>query len=190
MQMHSPSSETGPMRDFLGTWARRGVYAFVTALRTLGFGETTIRSLPWIGRANRWTRMPRLSVASEIRPFLKPALFGMDMYRKLQNSFLTLNSHIGEVGGQAGNCRLFEATGVGTCLVTDVRSNLSDFFESDEEVVTYESPEECWEKIKFLLNNPAARDEIAARGQSRTLREHTFSERAKSVVEIIESSGE
>ena len=90
-----------------------------------------------------------------------------------------------EVGDQAGNCRLFEATGVGTCLLTDARSNLTDFFEPDYEVLTYDSPEECFEKLNFLKENPAERDKIAERGQARTLRDHTFERRAESLVEVM-----
>ena len=46
------------------------------------------------------------------------------MYQALRRSLITLNSHIDMVGREAGNARLFEATGVGTFLLTDFKDNL------------------------------------------------------------------
>ena len=61
----------------------------------------------------------------------------------------------------------------------------TDFFEPDYEVVTYDYPEECLEKINFLRENPIERDKIAERGQARTLRDHTFEQRGKVLMEIL-----
>lgn len=185
LSIHSPVYGVSYFEDLLLTWARRSVYIIINLLRKIGFSEAAIRRLPGIGRANRWSSFPRKLVDSELRSSLQPPIFGVEMYRLLQNSFVTLNSHIGEVGDQAGNCRLFEATGVGTCLLTDARSNLTDFFEPDYEVLTYDSPEECFEKLNFLKENPAERDKIAERGQTRTLRDHTFEQRGKMLMDIL-----
>jgi spore maturation protein CgeB len=73
--------------------------------------------------------------------------------------------------------RLFEATGVGTCLVTDWKENLSELFSLDSEVVTYKSVQECIEKIQWLLKNSDRRKEIASAGQRRTLQDHTYANR-------------
>jgi spore maturation protein CgeB len=102
------------------------------------------------------------------------AAFGIEMYQTLADSKITLNSHIDASGSKGGNMRLFEATGVGTCLVTDWKENLSDFFEPDREVVTYRSAEECAEKVHYLLSHDAERRAIAQAGQKRTLRDHNL----------------
>jgi spore maturation protein CgeB len=81
--------------------------------------------------------------------------------------------------------RLFEATGVGTCLITDWKDNLHDLFEPDREVVTYRSPQECVEKVKWLLEHPQEREAIAQAGQARTLKDHTFDQRAIELDYII-----
>jgi len=82
---------------------------------------------------------------------------------------------------------LFEATGVGACLLTDWRENLSDLFEPDKEVLTYRSAAECVEKVNYILEHEDERLSIAAAGQLRTLREHTFDNRAARIDEIIRS---
>ena len=39
--------------------------------------------------------------------------------------------------------RLYEATGMGSLLLTDRKDNLRQLFEEDHEIVTYESKEEA-----------------------------------------------
>ncbi len=81
--------------------------------------------------------------------------------------------------------RLFEATGVGSCLLTDWKNNLSDLFEPDAEVVAYRNAEECIEKAEYLLRHEGERQKIAAAGQCRTLRDHTFARRAEQLDQLI-----
>jgi len=73
------------------------------------------------------------------------------MYQVLRDSLLTLNHH-GDVGPYANNLRLFEATGVGTLLITDWKENLAEMFEPGKEVIVYRTPEECAELIKYTWN--------------------------------------
>jgi spore maturation protein CgeB len=86
----------------------------------------------------------------------------------------------------AGNIRMFEATGVGTLLVTETASNLSQIFEPDQEVVTYRSKEEAVEKIRYCLAHENERRSIASAGQRRTLRDHNSRVRAQEVLRIFE----
>ncbi|HET6244986.1 MAG: glycosyltransferase [Bacteroidetes bacterium] len=118
---------------------------------------------------------------------IRPPVFGMDMYKMLSNSKLCFNIH-GDIAKKcAGNVRLFEATGIGTCLVTDWKENLSDLFDLDKEIVTYKSVEECIDKVKWLLNNPLEAQKIAKAGQQRTLRDHTIENRVKIIDNALRS---
>jgi spore maturation protein CgeB len=116
----------------------------------------------------------------------KGSLFGMDMYQKFYNSKIIINSHIDLSGNNAGNIRLFEATGVGSCLLTDYKENLSEFFEIDKEIVVFKNKIDLIEKIDFLLNNESKRKEIALAGQYRTLTNYNYLNRAKVFISIIE----
>lgn len=81
---------------------------------------------------------------------------------------------------------MFEATGVGSCLLTDSASNVRDLFEPDNEIVTYTSVDECVEKVNYLFEHEAERAQIARAGQSRTLRDHTTRERSRQIDELIQ----
>ena len=73
------------------------------------------------------------------------------MFQVLRNSLLTLNHH-GDLRPFANNMRLFEATGVGTLLITDWKENIHAMFEPGKEVIPYRSPEECVELVQCIWN--------------------------------------
>jgi spore maturation protein CgeB len=108
----------------------------------------------------------------------KKEVFGLDMYQTLMDSKIIINSHIDAANGMVGNMRMYETTGVGTCLVNDNGYNIKDILEPDYEVVVYNSAEEAAEKIKWLLNNERERKKIAIAGQKRTLKCHNYKDRA------------
>lgn len=111
--------------------------------------------------------------------------FGLDMYQLLADSRMTINNHIDVAQNKAANMRLMEASGVGTCLVTDWKENIGEFFEEDYEVVTYKSKEECVEKINWLKKNPEKCREIGLAGQKRTLATSTVEIRANELIDYI-----
>ena len=107
------------------------------------------------------------------------------MFQKLSDSKISFNIHGDLAKNQAGNMRMYEVTGVGTCLLTDWKEVINDYFEPDYEIVTYKSKEEALKKVNYLLNNPKEREKIAINGQKRTLRDHTLKKRVEKVNEII-----
>lgn len=117
----------------------------------------------------------------------RPPVFGIEMFQWLCDSRVVFNNHIDISPVSASNMRLFETTGVGTCLLTDWKENLSELFEPDIEVLAYRSAEECVEKVNYILEHEDERRSIARAGQRRTLREHTFENRAARIDEIIRS---
>lgn len=128
-------------------------------------------------------QVPRTSL---IRSRYAGQAWGRQMYDILRASRLTLNHH-GDVAPYANNMRLYEATGVGTCLLTDWKANLNDIFEPGKEVVAYRDPEECVELARRYLKDDEAREAIGRAGQSRTLREHTYSHRMQEFIGILET---
>jgi hypothetical protein len=125
-----------------------------------------------------------LPASSYIRRSYLGPVWGREMYHVLRNSLLTLNHH-GNVPLFANNLRLFEATGVGTMLITDWKEDLPAMFEPGREVIPYRSPEECAELVRYYLEHEDERQAIAQAGQARTLRDHTYYQRMQSLVEIV-----
>lgn len=129
---------------------------------------------------------PSLPLAALFPDRCSPPAFGMQMYRILAASKATFNIHTDAANGSVGNMRMFEATGVGTCLVSDTGTNIQDLFEPDSEIVTYRSIDECIEKIQYLLQHDSRRVEIARAGQRRTLKDHTYFRRCEQINALIQ----
>ncbi|MCU7495267.1 MAG: glycosyltransferase [Ignavibacteria bacterium] len=115
-----------------------------------------------------------LSYSNYIDKIRKGTVYGVEMYQVLSDSKITLNFHVDIAGKKGGNIRLFEATGAGTCLLTDWKENLGEFFEPDKEVVAFRTLDECLEKIGYLLSHEDERKSIAIAGQKRTLSEYSY----------------
>ncbi|HLQ67205.1 MAG TPA: glycosyltransferase [Candidatus Limnocylindrales bacterium] len=105
-------------------------------------------------------------------------VYGLAMYQVLRESRAALNIHADSSPRFASNMRLFEATGVGTCLVTDWKENIGALFEPDREVLTYRDASECAALLSRLSKHPDEAAAIGAAGRRRTLAAHTFAHRA------------
>jgi spore maturation protein CgeB len=130
-------------------------------------------------------RPPTLSASSPLQRCFQGEVWGADMYQVLRRSRITLNSHIDLAGREAGNMRLFEATGVGTFLLTDFKDNLDTLFAPDREVVAWRSIDDCLNAIGRYLVDDDSRAAIARAGQARTMAQHTYSHRAREILGLI-----
>ncbi len=183
MQIFIP--RTGTSYDELKVLVRIILFGSGKLLNKMGMPQKTIKNIPLLNKYLSLSNSPKFTVNRKLKPYLLPGLFGLEMFQVLKDSHLTFNSHIDVSPRSASNMRLFEATGVGTCLVTDWKENIHDLFEPDREVVTYKSVDECVEKVRWLLDHPEERKKIAVAGQKRTLQEHTFVQRATRLDDII-----
>jgi spore maturation protein CgeB len=133
-----------------------------------------------------WGNIPRsLPASSPLHRCLQGEVWGGEMYQALRRSRITLNSHIDIAGREAGNMRLFEATGVGAFLLTDFKDNLHTLFEPDREVAVWRSVEDCLTAIEYFLGDAGARATIARAGQARTRSQHTYRLRAAEMLRLI-----
>lgn len=62
--------------------------------------------------------------------------------------------------------RVFEVCATGGCLLTQESPDLVELFDLNDEVATFNSKEEMIQKVRFLLENPKVRQDIAAAGKN------------------------
>ncbi|MCU4156681.1 glycosyltransferase family 1 protein [Carboxylicivirga sp. A043] len=125
-------------------------------------------------------------VSNALLQKIKEPVFAMEMFKEIAQSKIAFNIHGDIAKDFAANMRMYEVTGMGSCLLTDWKPDLELYFKKDE-LVSYQSIDEAKEKITWLLNNPAEMEAIAQKGQQRTLREHTFGSRAAVIDEAIQN---
>lgn len=128
-----------------------------------------------------------MDIATQITENRKPGVFGIEYYKVMGQYNICLNLHAACAGSHgAGNMRMFEATGIGTCLLTDSRDENAELFDIDKEIVVYESYEDMLQKAKWLIDHPQKGGEIALAGQKRTLKDHTYRNKAEHLNEYVQ----
>jgi len=134
-----------------------------------------------------WGNIPKtLPASSPLRRCFQGEVWGAEMYQVLRRSRITVNSHIDMVGPEAGNMRLFEATGAGAFLLTDFKDNLHTLFEPDRDVAVWRSIDDCLAAIGRALADDGARAGIAKSGHARTLAQHTYRHRIREILGFVE----
>jgi spore maturation protein CgeB len=129
----------------------------------------------------------RLPADSALRRAYRGSAWGIEMYRVLAQSEMVVNRHIRFAEGFANNMRLFEATGTGALLLTEDAPNLAELFEPGREVVIYDGPDDLMDKLNHYLEHDDERRAIAAAGQARTLRDHTYAQVMARLARILEA---
>lgn len=127
-------------------------------------------------------------IVEVVKKYQKQGLFGLEYYKCINQYNLCLNIHVAALNDNiiAGNMRMFEATGLGVCLLTDYRKENAELFEEGKEIVVYKSFDEMVEKAKWILDNPQKAREIALAGQKRTLEQYTYKNKAEQLNEYIQ----
>jgi hypothetical protein len=134
---------------------------------------SSIKHRQW---STTWQMLQHYQSLTQLRSVNLGSRFGLEMFTTFAGARIVLNLH-GDAVTTAANMRLFEATGVGSCLLTDWKDDLKDSFDPDTEIVTFRSYEECAEKLRYLLDHEFERQAIAAAGQRRCLRDHRLGDR-------------
>ena len=112
--------------------------------------------------------------------------WGLDMYRVLARTKVAINRHGDIAEGHANNMRLFEATGMGALLATEAADNLADLFEPGREVLAYTDADDLVEQVRYYLAHEDERRAVAAAGQARTLRDHSYADRIATLAAMLE----
>lgn len=110
------------------------------------------------------------------------------LHERMRQVPICLNLHKGCV--ETGlNFRHFEITAHGGFMLTYEVPELSNCFEIGTECDVFHDEAELLDKIKYYLDQPQKRREIAAAGQQRTLKEHLYSHRITTLVELLRRGG-
>jgi spore maturation protein CgeB len=120
-----------------------------------------------------------------LKKYLKAPVYGKIMYDVIKAAKVVLNIHADSSPVYASNMRLFETTGIGSCLLTDWKTNINELFKEDTEVVTFRSEQDCVDKAKWLLSHDEERNKIALAGQQRVFSSHLYEHRLPEFLDII-----
>jgi hypothetical protein len=121
----------------------------------------------------------------DLERFDRGPRWGREMLAALRSGRIVLNAEIDLARGEAGNMRMFEATGAGAFLLTEHQPNIGEYFEAGKELETFKNAGELTEKIAYYLAHPKKRAGIARRGQQRCLNDYGMRRRAGAFHELL-----
>ena len=116
---------------------------------------------------------------------IKSPLYGQEMLQKLSSYQIALNYHNQHTGDFACNMRLFEATGVGCALITDHKSDLHEYFEDENEIISFKNKEELLRCVKELSNNSKLAQSLGVKAQAKSLSVFNTKNQIDKLVEIL-----
>jgi hypothetical protein len=111
----------------------------------------------------------------------------VELHKAYSSCKILLNDHWPDMAekGFISN-RLFDGFAAGAFIISDEVKGAKKIF--GELVVTYSSRNKLHELIKYYLDKPQERNEKAEKGRDMVLAHHTFTNRAKRIMEIIEEN--
>lgn len=132
-----------------------------------------------------------LSQGSRVKFF--PPVYGNNLVNTYANYGMVLDARGNfdlskeKVLAETANMRIFEATRAGSLLITENSPNLSEYFEINQEIVTYNDFDELKDKISYYSRpeNANEREAIARKGRNRTIKEHGIESRANWLEKIL-----
>lgn len=182
--IYTPSAEFG-VKEELTSFIMKTFWKINTVCNQLHVPEAIMHKIPLLNRVAKWQSTPVRPVNAALKKHFHASVYGLNMFQVLRDSKIVLNAHADSSPMYASNMRLFETTGVGSCMMVDWKANLNELFDTDTEIVTYKNVDECVEKARWLMSHPDKMHEIALAGQQRTLKEHTFVSRAYCLDKLI-----
>lgn len=134
---------------------------------------------------NIWTSNPK----SLPRPlnrsrYYKGKVWGEKISRIYNSSKIVINIHHPQsIFGT--NLKTFEIASSGAFQLVDFKKELENLFKIGEELICYNNVKELIELIKYYLDQPEKRREIAVKAQKRVQSEHTYIHRFTRMLSII-----
>lgn len=158
--------------------------AILTLLLPFYFGVNKING-KYKSQIEKSLMYPITPYSPSLKIFLRAPVYGKVMYDVIKNAKVVLNIHADSSPIYASNMRLFETTGIGSCLLTDWKTNINEIYKEDIEVLTFRSEQECVDKAKWLLNHDEERNKVALAGQKRVFSSHLYEHRLPEFLDII-----
>jgi hypothetical protein len=85
----------------------------------------------------------------------------------------------------SSTCRPFELAACGAAIVTNPVEGLERWFEPGREILVAHDADEALAHYRDLLDDPGAAEELGRRARERVLDEHTYTRRARRLVDLI-----
>jgi hypothetical protein len=98
---------------------------------------------------------------------------------------LNVTRHLHASVTASSTCRPFELAACGAAIVSNPVAGMERWFEPGRELIVVENAEQALAAYRELLADPAKREEMGRRARARVLEEHTYTHRARRLLELV-----
>ena len=134
----------------------------------------------------------RLDVHSPLKKHIRGGPVTPNIWVKIYNASKIVINYMGHYGEDIkedkvyqASPRVFETLGCGSFQIVDAKKDVLALFKPGEHLVCFKEIDEVKELVKYYLNHPQERKEIAQKGHSEVLRNHTYTHRIKELLRAI-----
>mgnify|MGYP001211412947 FL=1 len=134
----------------------------------------------------------RLDTASPLRKYIRGGIVTPDTWVKIYNASKIVINYMGHYGEDIdenkvyqASPRVFETLGCGSFQMVDAKKDVVTLFKSGEHLVCFKKIGEVKELVKYYLDHPQEREEIAQKGRSEVLAKHTYAHRIEELLKAI-----
>ncbi len=142
-----------------------------------------------------WERMNRYSTISkfvhdgwidvrETAKYYNGAKIVINLHRSAEAGTDNLNGM--NWPAESVNPRTFELSSCATLQLTDLRSELSEHYTVGSEIAVFENAEQLVQQLEYYLTHDEERLRIAVQGYKRTIKDHTFRDRIRKLLNVME----
>lgn len=159
---------------------------WLSALRG-GLGSWRVRIVGdwWDGfEFGTWMHTPTVVGPEEAARYYAGAKVVLDLHRP--QNFSAINSR--NLPALSPNNRLFDMAATGACIVSDFRPGIARHYVPDHEIALVHGPDGMLERIHHFLAHPHQRQTMGALARERTLREHTYCHRIRTMLDALQRS--
>ena len=103
-----------------------------------------------------------------------------DVFNKFLDKLTRDNLQVSQIKG-----RTFEIPGCGGFLLTEAAENLDEYFLPGREAVTFLNSQDLISKVQYFLSHENERRKIADLGYHRTIKDHTYVHRFRSIFNLM-----
>ncbi|MDZ5606262.1 glycosyltransferase [Bacillus pseudomycoides] len=173
---------------FIGVAFSNRVKMFDEIAGYLATKKTLISGVGWKSLKNYHLLQQRINANHWLSPeetasYYNGAKIVLNLHRSHDDP--TINKNSEKIEALSLNPRTFEISACGAFQLTDIRPDLSEFYQPGYDIETYCTPQELIEKIEYYLNSEQERTMIASRALNRVQNEHTFSHRILELLGIV-----
>jgi spore maturation protein CgeB len=133
-----------------------------------------------------------LAAGSPLKKYIRGNTVTPDTWVRIYNASKIVINYMGHYGEDIdenkvyqASPRVFETLGCGSFQMVDGKRDVLALFESGEHLVCFKEISEVKELVKYYLDHPQEREEIAQKGHSEVLAKHTYVHRIEELLKAI-----